>query len=347
MSGRLAFVGAGAVGGYVGGHLARAGEDVTLIDSWPEHIARIKSEGLRLSGTQGDHTVEVAALHLHEVQGLFRTPVDIAFVCTKSYDTGWATMLIQQYLAPGGFVVSMQNSINEERIAGIVGWGKTVGCIVSGIGVNAVEPGHVIRGVESGGPAHNVFRVGEVHGRITPRVQGLAEMLGAVDSAAVTTNLWGERWTKLTINSMSNGISAATGLESRTLTENETVRRLTIRLTGEAVRVGQALGYELESIRRLAPEQWVAAEGGDGAALELIESAMTASRKATPAEVRPSTGQDIVKGRRTEIEYLNGLVAAKGEEVCVPAPTHAALTQLVLRVERGDLRPDPANIEGL
>ncbi len=347
MSGRLAFIGAGAVGGYVGGRLARAGENVTLIDPWPEHIDRIKREGLRLRDSQGEQTIEVAALHLHEVQALFRAPVDIAFVCTKSYDTEWATMLIQQYLAPGGFVVSMQNSINEERIAGIVGWGKTVGCIVSGIGVNAVEPGHVIRGVEPGGPAHNVVRAGEVHGRITARAQALAEMLGAVDSATVTTNLWGERWTKLTINSMGNGISATTGLDSRALTENDTARRLTIRLAGEAVRVGQALGYELEPIRRLAPEQWVAAERGDGAALELIESAMTASRKATPAEVRPSTGQDIVKGRRTEIEYLNGLVAAKGEEVGVPAPTHAALTELVKRVERGDLAPDPANIEGL
>ena len=74
---------------------------------------------------------------------------------------------------------------------------------------------------------------------------------------------------------------------------------------------------------------------------------MTAAGKTTAAEVRPSTGQDIVKGRRTEIEYLNGLVAAKGEEVGVPAPTHAALTELVKRVERGDLAPDPANIEGL
>ena len=322
MSGRLAFIGAGAVGGYVGGRLARAGEDVTLIDPWPEHIAQIKREGLRLSGTQGDHTVEVAALHLHEVQALFRTPVDVAFVCTKSYDTEWATMLIRQYLAPGGYVVSMQNSINEERIAAIVGWGKTVGCVVSAIGVNAVAPGHVVRGVEPGGPGHNVFRVGEVHGRVTPRVDALAEMLGAVDSATVTTNLWGERWTKLTINSMGNGVSAVTGLDSKAMTESHTARRLSIRLAGEAVRVGQALGYELEAIRHLAPEHWVAAERGDGAALELIEDAMTAAGKTTAGEVRPSTGQDIVKGRRTEIEYLNGLVAAKGKEVGVPAPSN-------------------------
>ena len=139
MSNRLAFVGAGAVGGYMGGHLARAGEDVTLIDPWPEHIDYIKQNGIQLSGTQGEHSVAVKALHLHEVQSLFKTPVDIAFISTKAYDTLWATELIKQYLAPDGFIVSAQNGINEERIAGVVGWGKTVGCIVSTIGVNCFK----------------------------------------------------------------------------------------------------------------------------------------------------------------------------------------------------------------
>jgi 2-dehydropantoate 2-reductase len=80
---------AGGVGAYVGGHLARAGEDVTLIDPWPEHIETMKHNGLNLSGTQGEHTVRVNALHPHEVQSLHKTPVDIAFICTKSYDTVW------------------------------------------------------------------------------------------------------------------------------------------------------------------------------------------------------------------------------------------------------------------
>ena len=67
MGKRIAFMGAGGVGGYVGGHLARSGQDVTLIDPWPEHVDYIKQNGLQLSGTQGDHSVPVKALHLHEV----------------------------------------------------------------------------------------------------------------------------------------------------------------------------------------------------------------------------------------------------------------------------------------
>jgi 2-dehydropantoate 2-reductase len=347
MGKRIVFMGAGAVGGYVGGHIARSGDDVTLIDPWPEHIEYIKHNGLHLSGTQGEHVVRVKALHLHEVQSLFKTPVDIAFICTKSYDTEWATMMIKQYLAPDGFVVSLQNSINEERIAGIVGWGKTVGCIASTIGVDAFKAGHVMRTQQPGGSSYTIFRVGEVHGRLTPRVEALARMLSVIDSAKATTNLWGERWSKLTINSMGNGISAATGLNSKGMVALETTRRLSIRLAGEAIKVGHALGYELESIRNMPADKWIAAAGGDPAALEEIEGVMLAGMKRMTDEGRPSTGQDMVKGRRTEIDFINGLVAAKGQEVGVPAPTHAGLTDLVKRVERGEIEPTPEAIANL
>lgn len=347
MGKRIVFMGAGAVGGYVGGHLARGGEDVTLIDPWPEHIEQIKQNGIRLSGTQGDCTVRVKALHLHEVQGLFKRPADIAFICTKAYDTQWSTMMIKQYLAPDGFVVSLQNSINEERIANIVGWGKVVGCIASTIGVDAFKAGHVVRTLQPGGAAYTVFRVGEVHGRITPRARELAQLLGIIDSAKVTTNLWGERWSKLTQNSMGNGISACTGMNGKAMIAWETSRRVSIRLAGEAIRIGRALGYDLESIRGIPPEKWVEASDGDPEALKIAEDSMLAAMARMNDEGRPSTGQDMLKGRRTEIDFINGLVVEKGEEVGIPAPTHAALTQLVKKVERGEIEAHQRNIEEL
>src|SRR5512132_2913687 len=115
MSKRIVFMGAGAVGGYVGGHFARTGEDVTLIDPWPEHIEYIKHNGIHLSGTQGEHTVRIKALHLHEVQSRVKEPVDIAVICTKAYDTEQAMMMIKQYLAPDGSypsrTVSMKSAL--------------------------------------------------------------------------------------------------------------------------------------------------------------------------------------------------------------------------------------------
>ena len=178
MSPHVAFVGAGAMGSYVGAHVARTGIDVTLIDPWAEHIDAIKQHGVAYTGTGGADIVRVNALHIHEVKTLTRRPVDVAFMCVKSYDTEWATMLIRQYLAPGGFVVSLQNCINEERIAGVVGWGRTVGCIASTIGVDVQRPGHVERNYKPGGDAYTVFRVGEIHGRVTERVKSVAKIVG-------------------------------------------------------------------------------------------------------------------------------------------------------------------------
>src|SRR5262245_54273715 len=215
MGRRIVIVGAGAVGGYAGAHMVQAGEDVTFIDPWPAHVEHMRAHGLRVTHAMDvpEFRVDVRALHVTDAQQLAKEPpVDIAFICMKSYDTAWATMMIQQYLAPDGYVVSLQNCTNEATIAGIVGWGRTVGCIASSITVNLPEPGHIHRGAGKGGARHTVFRTGEVHGRITQRAEEVCRLVGHADSAKVTANLWGERWSKLVANVMQNGLSACTGL---------------------------------------------------------------------------------------------------------------------------------------
>jgi 2-dehydropantoate 2-reductase len=347
MEKRIAFVGAGALGGYVGGSFAHHGLDVTLIDPWPEHLEAIRSRGLELDGvTPGERLLVKSAktLHLTEVQSLARRPVDVAFVSMKSYDTAWAATLIRPYLSPEGFVVSLQNCLNEETIAGVVGWGRTVGVVASIISVDLYEPARIRRTVPKGGDKHTVFRVGEPHGRVTRRVEELVQWFSRIDSAKATANLWGERWSKLVQNGMGNGVTAATGLTTGECFRDETIRRFQIRLAGEAIRVGQALGYQMEKIRGLEPERLARAAEGDAAALAEVEAALTPKPGANPRAgiQRPSMAQDILKGRRTEIEAMNGLIAAKGAEIGVPAPSHTKLAQIVTRVERGELKPSPA-----
>jgi 2-dehydropantoate 2-reductase len=349
MAKRIAFVGAGAVGGYIGANLAALGHDVTLIDPWPAHVEVMRAEGMRLHGMTGaeNRTVRVNAMHVTDAQQLAKQPpIDIAFIAVKSYDTVWATRLIRQYLTPSGFVVSSQNCINEERIASVVGWGRTVGCVVGGgVGVELFEPGHVRRSMMKN---RNVvsFHVGEPHGRITRRVEELVAMLDGIDTAHATDNLWGERWTKLCVNGMRNSVSAATGLGGNARDGHDAIRRICIRLGGESVRVGQALGFTLGRIGALEPETLARAAEGDRGALAEIEALMVAATDAAARSdlQRPSMAQDMAKGRRTEIEFMNGFIAEKGAEVGVPALTHAMLTEVVKRVERGELAPNPANV---
>ncbi|MBC7637541.1 MAG: 2-dehydropantoate 2-reductase [Acetobacteraceae bacterium] len=349
---RIAIVGGGAVGGYVGGHLHRLGHDVTIIDWWPENVEAIRARGLLLTGMTDEETATVAVpiMHLTEVQGLAKQrPIDIAMVCVKSYDTEWATMMIRQYLAPSGFVLSIQNCLNEERIAGVVGWGKVVGCIASSISVDMHAAGQVRRLVPKGGVNHTVFRIGEVHGRITDRVKMLVEMISGIDSAKATTNLWGERWSKLCLNGMRNGVSAATGMSNTGEDGYEEVRRASIRLGGQAVRVGQALGYTLEKLGAFEPEALARAAEGDAAAFAIIDAAMAkaAATSGRNSDGRPSMGQDMLKGRRTEIQFMNGFIADRGAEIGVPAPSHVALTEIVTQVERGELQAGVKNVFGI
>ncbi|MDA1118527.1 MAG: 2-dehydropantoate 2-reductase [Proteobacteria bacterium] len=269
-------------------------------------------------------------------------------VAVKSYDTEWATMLIRPWLSAQGYVASLQNCINEQAIAGLVGWGRTVGIVASMISVGLHEAGRIRRTVAKGREGHAVFRVGEPHGRVTRRIEELAEVLRAVDGAKTTTNLWGERWSKLVQNGMGNGVTASTGLTSSECMGNDAIRRFSIQLGGEAVRIGQALGFQLEKIRGCEPEQLAQAAEGDAKALHAVEALLVPKAGANPRAgiQRPSMAQDILKGRRTEIDFMNGHVVARGAEIGIVAPSHAKLTALVTGIERGKMALFPSHLGG-
>ena len=143
MTERIAILGAGAIGGGIGAYLIREGYDVTLIDHWPAHIDAIKKRGLKLTDLKSEFTVKANALHIGEVSNT-REPFDIVFLCVKSYDTRWSTYMIEPYLKPTGFILPAQNSLNDDPVASIIGYHRTIGCVPS-ISVGIYEPGHVIR----------------------------------------------------------------------------------------------------------------------------------------------------------------------------------------------------------
>src|SRR5262249_32380033 len=131
---------------------------------------------------------------------------------------------------------------------------------------------------------------------------------------------------------------------------NDAIRRFSIQLGGEAVRVGQALGYNIEKIGKFEPETLARASEGDKTALDEVESILRPGSNVNPnprADIqRPSMAQDIRKGRRTEIEFMNGYIAERGKYIGVPAPTHAKLTEIVKKVERREGEAAPALLGG-
>jgi 2-dehydropantoate 2-reductase len=149
-------------------------------------------------------------------------------------------------------------------------------------------------------------------------------------------------------NVMGNGLSACTGMVTKDMVKNDAIRHFSNRLGSEAIRVGQALGYTFDEVSHMDPETIARSGEGDAEAQRIIdEHRLEEANKPGGGEHRPSMGQDMVKGRRTEIQFLNGFVVAKGKEVGIDAPTNAILTDIVTRVERGELKPDPKHITDL
>lgn len=343
--GRIGVFGAGAVGGTIGGLLALAGRDVTLIGQWREHIDAVRKNGLRIVDAAGTRVAYPRIFHHDELAALTQ-PFDVVLLCVKSYDTEWAVQAVAPHLAPAGFVASLQNGINEAPIASIVGAERTVGVGISTIGANATNPGEVVRTSSQGGSKHTVFRAGEIDGRITPRIEALVELLNLVDSAKATDNLMGERWSKLVINSITHGLAVATGFNSRALMVSQALRPLTIRLAAEGVRVGRAQNLKLVDIYGAEADTWLAAERGEAPALAAIETGLQARYVRATEDERPSVALDIMRGRRSELEFTSGALVAKARELGIAVPAQEALYAAARRVERGELKAAPANTSG-
>ncbi len=337
MTKKLAILGVGGIGGVTGGYLTRAGHDVTLIDQWPENVETMRTKGLTVTSHEEEFTVHPNALHLCEVAAA-KPRFDAVILAVKSYDTEWSVRFIEPYLVQGGFFVSAQNGINDDAIAALMGWSRVIGCVVT-LGAEMSEPGHARRTSPAARPA---FTLGEPSGLSTPRLTEMTDILGAVGTTKTTSNLWGERWSKLTINAMSNAVAGLTGVKSAELREKPEPRRTSIRIASEVVRVGTALGVRIEPIGGIPPDMFVDA-ATDGAVLEDLESRLVDGAKLIGTG-RPSLAQDVHKGRRTEVDFLNGYISRKGIEAGIATPSNDSVVRHTKRLESGEI---PQSLDNL
>ena len=341
MGDKIGIMGAGALGSYVGAFLSKIGEDVTFVDMWPEHVEKMQKDGLHVTGSQGPFTVPVKAMHLTDAQKISE-PFDFAFISVKSYDTEWATHFVKRYVRNDGFFISLQNCWNDVTMGEIVGPTRQIGCIASHIEVALWEPGLVTRGGAVGRDSgHHVFRVAEQDGRITPRAEKVAALLDNIDGAYASDNLWGERWAKLCQNSMGNGLSAATGLGSQQMAEDPRCRMIRINLCKEGAKVGLAMGLNVVSVQGVPAQTWADADKGD--VFEELDGIL--SSHGGRVNWLASMAQDVYKGRRSEINLMNGLVAEKGREVEIPTPFNDAVIKVMNGIDDGVLAQDETHVD--
>lgn len=332
-------LGGGGIGGLIAAMLVEAGHDVTVADQWPEHVDAMTGRGLEITDrADGDRVVPVRALHLHELQREERL-FDVIFLSVKSYDTEWTAALADRHLARDGVVLVCQNGITDARVAAVVGGRRTLGCVVTMTG-HLLGPGRVNRA-----DTYPIgFRVGELAGPPTPRVERCVEILADVTGARSTGNLIGERWAKLATNCMVNAVSGLSGYTAGEVRTRDDTLSIIIHLGAETIRVGRAEGHHLEHVMGIDPDRFDAAAAGQHR--EELKDAIRGVGKATGAHPA-SMLQDVRKGRRTEIEDLNGYVARRGNTLGVPTPFNAAAAEIVRSRPVGTLRADPANLRVL
>lgn len=352
MKKRIAVLGVGAIGGIIGAYLIKGGHDVMLIDQWAANIEKIRSDGLKLTESEGEFTVPAKALHLSDISGV-REQFDIVYLSVKSYDTRWSTYMIESYLKPTGFILPAQNALNDELVASIVGFNRTVGCVPA-LGGAIYEPGHIIRTTPM---TLHCFTVGELSGIITPRVTEIVESLKIIGSCEATNNIWGARWSKMIINCTMNTIAGVVGPSISSLNDEQRNTLNLIRVTTccEVMRVAYALGVDVEPVWEIPGREFAEATSKN-AVSKLKDKMEIALQKLylTPEQTkrigvpgRPSLLQDVMKGRRTEVDFLNGYAVKKGKEVGVPTPMNDAIVDLMKKVENGEANPDPSALEQL
>jgi 2-dehydropantoate 2-reductase len=314
--------GAGAIGGTLGAHLARAGHDITLVDNVSEHVDAINRDGLRITGPIAEFTVRVPAFTPDTLVGVWDTIV----LATKAHHTETAARALESHLSADGCVISAQNGLNELAIAEVVGADRTVGAFVN-FGADYTEPGVILYG------GRGAVVVGEIDGRVTPRVQAIREGWRALDERAIVTeNIWGYLWGKEAYGAM----LFATALTNESIADALAMpeyRELWIALAREILAVAQARGVTPEGFDGFDPATFLPT-APDGAAERSLNDLVVHNRKSV--KTHSGIWRDLaVRKRRTEVDAQLGIIVTLGREVGVEAPLTSRLVSLIHDVEQG------------
>jgi 2-dehydropantoate 2-reductase len=329
---RIAILGSGANGASIGADLTRAGLDVTLIEQWPEHVEVMRQDGLRVVMPGETQTTQVRTMHLCEAATL-RTKFDVVLLLVKAYDTRWASHLIEPYLAESGLLVGVQNGMTLDTITEVVGEHRTLGCVIE-ISSGMFEPGVVERHSPYD---RSWFAVGSEFAATAGREYEVAELLELAGPTVVVDDIRATKWMKLVSNSTTLVSSAVLGLPLVEALELPGMRELMLRAGQEALNAGLAQGLAILPIFGLAPEDVREPDRVVEVLLDTLVAGFVLSNTTT------TVLQDWGKGRRSEVEDVNGRVVAELAKVGGSAPTNAALVELAHRIERGELEPSPAN----
>ena len=327
---RTLIVGIGALGGTIATRALAARMPVWLATRTAEAANALRSSGLRVGGVGGSATgafVPARALDQYPPT----EPFELILLATKAHDALEIATHLPRLLTRTGTILPIQNGGVGQILADRLGAGVVLGGL-SNLGATLVEPGVY----EQRNAGH--LLIGETGGGRSERAAKIAEALNGAIETRVTENLQAVVWAKLLLNCAITTIGALAGRTMRHYIATPAGREIFRSAYQEALAVALASGVRPERmIVDAVPPAW---EGSP-------YDAWIAEVLAAYGDLKPSMLQDFERGRRTEIDFINGYVAQLGNRLGVPVPANAAIAALAHRIERAEIRPDPARLHEL
>ncbi len=313
---RLIFMGAGPIGGIIGGRLARQGNDVTLVDVDEEHVRAIRERGLRVDVPDGAFTVSAPVVFPGEIKGKF----DIGFIAVRSYFTRDAIESLAPHLSERGVLVSLQNGMNPPFLEKAVGPERAVGTAIR-MGCQKIGPAHVQSAIRG-----RLF-VGHLNGRTTPQLTTVHALLDAVIPTEMTANILGWLWSKLTYTCLGMFGSLADA-SLKAICASDVNRRLCVEFLGEVIGAGQAAGVRFERLAEYDPMSF-----HPSLPLEVRLAAFDEMASRWKSDERKGPVHQLKRGARTEVDYTVGHVVAEGHRIHFPTPLCQRVVKLIHEIE--------------
>lgn len=329
---RYAIYGAGSLGTVLGAYITKNGGEIDLINRNKAHVEALKNNGAHITGTV-EMTVPVKAITPDEMEGVY----DVILLMTKQLYNKEVVAFLMDYLAEKGVIVTLQNGLPEPDIAEIIGADRTMGCTVEW-GATLSAPGVCTLTSE---PDSLSFHMGKMDGISDEQFKMVKDLLELMCPVHEETNLLGARWSKLLINATFSGLGTVVGGTFGSVSENKAARKVAIRCMKECIDVGHAAGAEFAPVQGKDITKLFYYKNGLKRAIAtmLIPIAMKKHR-----DIEPSMLQDLKKGKKCEIDAINGVVCEWGRKCSVATPINDRIVEIIKKAENGELKPCMENI---
>lgn len=321
------------MGTILGAYITKNGGHIELVNHNYAHLRALREKGAHIVGTV-DFVQPVRAISPQEMAGTY----NIIILLTKQIENEKIVRFLIPYLTPDGVIVTLQNGIPEMLISHIVGANHVLGCTVAW-GATLLEPG--VSELTSS-PDSLTFQLGSLSPFPNRHMQDVKELLQLMGPVVIEDNFIGTRWTKLLINASFSGLSTALGCTFGEAIMPKDSRRITLALIKECIDVARKGNIRFEPV-----------QGKDVITLldfknpikKSIAFAILPLTMRKHMRLKASMLQDIEKGKRCEVDAINGVVCSSGRQVGVPTPLNDKVVDIIHRIERGELKPCRDNLK--